>query len=54
VDETVILEIQAVPTLLPVHETQLKTDLRMSSLPVGLLFNVHAPSLEDGLRRFAK
>jgi hypothetical protein len=31
---------------------QLQTDLRMSGLLVGLLFNVHAPRLKDGLRRF--
>jgi hypothetical protein len=33
---------------------QLQTHLRISSLPDGLLFNVHAPSLEYGLRRFAE
>jgi GxxExxY protein len=36
VDETVILEIKAVPALLPVHDMQLQTYLRMSGLPVGL------------------
>jgi GxxExxY protein len=52
VDETVILEIKAVPALLPVHDMQLQTYLRMSGLPVGLLFNFHALRLKDGLRRF--
>jgi GxxExxY protein len=52
VDETVILEIKAVPALLPVHDMQLQTYLRMSGLPVGLLFNFHASRLKDGLRRF--
>jgi GxxExxY protein len=52
VDETVILEIKAVPGLLPVDDLQLQTYLRMSGLPVGLLFNFHAPRLKDGLRRF--
>ena len=42
----------AVPALLPVHDLQLQTYLRMSGLPVGLLFNFHAPRLKDGLRRF--
>lgn len=49
---TVILEIKAVPVLLPVHEVQLQTYLRMSSLPVGLLMNFHATRLKDGLKRF--
>jgi hypothetical protein len=31
---------------------QLQTYLRMSGLPVGLLFNFHALRLKDGLRRF--
>ena len=52
VDETVILEIKAVPALLPVHDMQLQTYLSMSGLPVGLLFNFHALRLKDGLRRF--
>jgi hypothetical protein len=30
---------------------QLQTYLRMSGLPVGLPFNVHALRLKDGLRR---
>ena len=51
-NETVILEIKGVPALLPVHEMQLQTYLRMSGLPVGLLFNFHALRLKDGLRRF--
>ncbi|WP_158922616.1 GxxExxY protein [Acidisphaera sp. S103] len=51
-DETLILEIKAVPALLPVHDMQLQTYLRMSGLPVGLLLNVHALHPKDGLRRF--
>jgi GxxExxY protein len=52
VAETVILEIKAVPALLPAHDARLQTYLRMSGLPVGLLLNFHAARLKDGLRRF--
>jgi GxxExxY protein len=52
VEETVILEIKGVPALLPAHDMQLLTYLRMSGLPVGLLLNFHALRLKDGLRRF--
>jgi GxxExxY protein len=52
VDETVILELKAVPALLPVHDMQLQTYLRRSAHPVGLLFNFHASRLKDGPRRF--
>ena len=51
-DETVIVEIKAVPALLPAHDMQLQTYLRMSGLPVGLLLNFNALRLKDGLRRF--
>jgi len=52
VERTVILEIKAVAALLPAHESQLLTYLRMSRLRVGLLMNFNAPRLKDGLRRF--
>jgi GxxExxY protein len=51
VADTIILEIKAVPALLPVHEAQLLTYLRMSDLSVGLLMNFHAIRLKDGLKR---
>jgi len=50
--ETVILEIKAVPALLPAHDMQLHTCLRLMGLPAGLLFNFHAPRLKGGRRRF--
>jgi GxxExxY protein len=51
-DETVFLEIKGVLTLLPLRDMQLQTDLRMSGVPIGLLFNFHVLRLKDGLRRF--
>jgi GxxExxY protein len=52
VADTVILEIKAVPALIPAHEAQLQTYLRMSGIRVGLLLNFQAVRLKDGLRRF--
>ena len=52
VENTIILEIKAVAALLPAHDAQLLTWLRMSELRIGLLMNFHAPRLKDGLRRF--
>jgi GxxExxY protein len=52
VENAIILEIKAVTALLPAHDSQLLTYLRMSHLRVGLLMNGHAPRLKDGLRRF--
>ena len=52
VDRRVILEIKAVAAIVPTHESQLQTYLRMSGIPIGLIFNFNASRLIDGLRRF--
>jgi GxxExxY protein len=52
VERQVILEIKAVAAILPPHEAQLHTYLRMSGIRVGLLLNFNAAGLKDGLRRY--
>jgi GxxExxY protein len=52
VEETVTLEIKAVSNLLPVHEMQLQTYLRMSRLSVGPTILMPRASSEDRLRRY--
>jgi PD-(D/E)XK nuclease superfamily len=52
VGNTILVEIKAVVALLPTHDAQILTYLRMSQIPVGLLMNFHAIRLKDGLRRF--
>jgi hypothetical protein len=37
--------------LLPVHEAQVITYLKLSGLPVGLLVNFHTAAIRHGLRR---
>jgi len=51
VDRRVVLELKSVERLLPLHEAQLLTYLRLSSCRVGLLFNFNTLLLKDGLRR---
>ncbi|HOT00016.1 MAG TPA: GxxExxY protein [Acidobacteriota bacterium] len=51
VEQQVILELKAVNQLLPIHEAQLLSYLKMSGLPVGLLINFHEVRLKDGIRR---
>ena len=46
------LEIKSVAIILPVHEMQLRTYLRVSGIRVGLLLNFNGPRLMDGLRRY--
>jgi GxxExxY protein len=52
VENALLIEIKAVGSILPVHNTQVLTYLRMSGYRVGLLLNFHAPRLKDGLHRF--
>jgi GxxExxY protein len=51
VDDTLIVELKAVERLLPVHEAQLLTYLKLSGIRVGLLLNFQTPVLRDGIRR---
>ena len=48
VDEKVVVELKAMEGILPVHEAQLLTYLRLSGLRVGLLLNFGAPALRRG------
>jgi GxxExxY protein len=51
VENSVIIEIKAVERLIPVHEAQLLSYLKLSKLRVGLLMNFHVPVLKSGLKR---
>jgi GxxExxY protein len=51
IDDAVVVEIKAVERLLPVHEAQLLTYLRLSGIATGLLLNFNVPVLKDGIRR---
>jgi len=51
VEDEVMLELKAVETVMPVHEAQLLTYLRLSGKRVGLLLNFNVPVLKDGIRR---
>ena len=53
VDRTLAVEIKVVQQVLPVHEAQLLTYLRVAGLPLGLLLNFNEPTMRDGIRRRA-
>lgn len=46
VENSVICEIKAIETLLPIHETQLLHYLKATGIPVGLLLNFGAPRVQ--------
>lgn len=47
----VIVELKCVEKILPVHEAQLYTYLKLSGLKVGLLLNFYTRHLRDGIKR---
>ena len=51
VDRKVVVEIKSVTELLPVHEAQLLTYLRLTKSPVGLLINFNVAVLKNGIKR---
>ena len=49
--ELVVVEIKAVDLILPIHEAQLLTYLRLGGWKAGLLINFNVPVLKQGIRR---
>ena len=51
VEDSVIVEIKAIEQLLPIHDAQLLSYLRLSNKNVGLLINFHVRLLKNGIKR---
>jgi GxxExxY protein len=51
VADRVILELKAIEKLLPVHEAQLITYMKLASCSVGLLINFNVTVLKEGIIR---
>lgn len=49
--DQLVVELKAVEKLLPIHEAQLLTYLRLSKTHTGLLINFCVPLLKDGVKR---
>ena len=52
IEKELLIEIKAVERLLPVHQAQVLTYLKLSGIPNGLLLNFNTRVLKDGIRRF--
>ncbi|MGC1456495.1 MAG: GxxExxY protein [Nitrospirota bacterium] len=50
-DNKAVVEIKCVEKILPVHEAQLLTYLRLSGFKVGLIINFHANTIKNGIKR---
>jgi GxxExxY protein len=51
VEGKIIIELKAVESLLPIHEAQLLTYLKLSGLTLGLLINFNVAMLKQGIKR---
>ena len=52
VEESLLVELKCVEKILPIHEAQILTYLKLSRIKVGLLMNFNERYLKDGLKRF--
>jgi GxxExxY protein len=51
VSDLVIVELKTVDKILPIHEAQMLSYLKLSSCKVGLLINFNVKVLKDGIKR---
>ena len=51
VDRQLIVELKSVNAILPIHEAQLLTYLKLAHVHAGLLINFNAVHLRDGIKR---
>ena len=52
VEKEIVIELKAVETLMPVHEAQIISYLKLSGKRLGFLINFNVPLLKNGFRRF--
>jgi len=52
INKLVIVENKSVESLLPVHEAQLLTYMKLSGCKIGFLLNWNVPLMKHGIKRF--
>jgi GxxExxY protein len=52
VDRRLIVEIKSGEALLPIHQAQILTYMRLANVPLGLLINFNVTKLQNGIKRF--
>jgi len=51
VEDCIIIELKSVEVLLPVHEVQLLTYMKLANISLGFLINFNVSLLKEGIRR---
>jgi GxxExxY protein len=52
VENSIIVELKSVDKILPIHEAQLLTYIKLSGVKIGLLINFNVTKLKEGIKRF--
>ena len=52
VENEIIIELKSVESLLPIHEAQMLTYLKLARVKQGFLINFNVPKLKDGIRSY--
>ncbi|HOO52213.1 MAG TPA: GxxExxY protein [Alphaproteobacteria bacterium] len=52
VEDSIILELKAVEKIIPVHEAQLLTYMKLSKIRTGFLINFNTKLIKDGIKRY--
>jgi len=51
IENTLIVELKAVEKVLPIHQAQLMTYMKLANIPTGLLINFNTKLLKNGIKR---
>ena len=51
IEDEIIVELKAIDELLPVHEAQLLTYLKLANKRLGILINFNVPDLKKGIKK---
>ncbi|MFO0792377.1 MAG: GxxExxY protein [Pirellulales bacterium] len=52
--ESVIIEVKAVDAIIPIHEAQLLTYLKLTNLHVGFILNFNTTLMKQGIKRMVR
>jgi len=52
VKDRIIVELKRIELVLPIHEAQILTYMKLTKIPLGLLINFNVPLIKDGIKRF--
>ncbi|MBS1785649.1 MAG: GxxExxY protein [Acidobacteria bacterium] len=52
VEGSLVVELKAVEAILPIHEAQILSYMKLTGCHLGLILNFHVPLIKNGIRRF--